>query len=146
MNGKMNRSEVRGNMIRHLLLAAAVAATLAGCSSAQASPLLNGTPTSQGAEASKRAVASKLAVDASGGSADGTPWEYDIKNPDAQAFVQRVVTCLHRKGVQYAEVDAEPSGDRLTFSLGGPNNDRTSITRGLDLIPQCEREVAAAQR
>ena len=73
------------------------------------------------------------------------PWEEDRSNPDAQAFVQAVVDCLHGKGIKYVEIDGDASSPRISLALGGPNNDSDSITRGMDLIPQCQREVSAAK-
>ena len=73
------------------------------------------------------------------------PWEEDRSNPDAQAFMQAVVDCLHGKGIKYVEIDGDASSPRISLALGGPNNDSDSITRGMDLIPQCEREVSAAR-
>ncbi|QTE31028.1 hypothetical protein [Pengzhenrongella sicca] len=73
------------------------------------------------------------------------PWEEDRSNPDAQAFVQAVVDCLHGKGIKYVEIDGDASSPTFDLSLGGPNNDSDSITRGMDLIPECQREVSAAK-
>jgi hypothetical protein len=69
------------------------------------------------------------------------PWEKDPANPEAKDFIRDVVKCLKGKGIRYveaSELDGEP-----TVALGGKNNDRESIDKGLDLIPVCEREVAA---
>jgi hypothetical protein len=67
------------------------------------------------------------------------PWEKDPANPEAKDFARDVVKCLKGKGVKYVEV----SEDGISYSLGGENNHRQSITRGMDLAPVCEREVAA---
>ncbi|MGH8922268.1 MAG: hypothetical protein ACRDZY_04955 [Acidimicrobiales bacterium] len=70
------------------------------------------------------------------------PWELDTSNPHAADFVHAVVQCLRDKGVRY--VDAEPpEGDREVYSFGGPQNDPTSISKGMNLAPTCEKEVAA---
>ncbi|BFU45239.1 hypothetical protein [Krasilnikovia sp. MM14-A1004] len=70
------------------------------------------------------------------------PWEKDPANPEARDFAVAVVKCLKRKGVKYVEV----SDDGLSYALGGKNNDSRSISMGMDLAPDCEREVAAAKK
>jgi hypothetical protein len=67
------------------------------------------------------------------------PWEKDPANPDARDFAVDVVKCLKGKGVKYVEV----SDDGLSYALGGDQNDPESISKGMDLAPDCEREVAA---
>lgn len=69
------------------------------------------------------------------------PWEKDPANPEARDFAVAVVKCLKKKGVKYVEVGT----DGLSYSLGGEHNDSRSISMGMDLAPECEREVAAAQ-
>ncbi|GIF23939.1 hypothetical protein BJ973_004552 [Actinoplanes tereljensis] len=67
------------------------------------------------------------------------PWEKDPANPESRDFARDVVKCLKGKGIKYVEV-----GDNgVDVELGGANNDMPSIRNGLDLIPACEREVAA---
>jgi hypothetical protein len=51
-----------------------------------------------------------------------------------------VVTCLKGKGIRYVELVDDG------YALGGPQNDSTSITRGMELAPVCEREVAARKK
>ena len=69
------------------------------------------------------------------------PWEYDTANPESSDFVHAVVQCLRNKGVRYVEEAPLESGeDRRAIALGGENNDQDSITKGLDLIPTCEKE------
>jgi hypothetical protein len=68
------------------------------------------------------------------------PWEKDPANPEAKDFARDVVKCLKGKGVKYVEV----SEDGVSISLGGPNNHAQSISKGMDLMPECERTVAAA--
>ncbi|KUL28780.1 hypothetical protein ADL15_31050 [Actinoplanes awajinensis subsp. mycoplanecinus] len=68
------------------------------------------------------------------------PWEKDPANPEAKDFARDVVKCLRAKGVKYVEVDA----DGISIALGGDQNDSRSISMGLDLIPGCERKIAAA--
>jgi hypothetical protein len=68
------------------------------------------------------------------------PWERDPANPKSRDFARAVVKCLKKKGVEYVEVDP----DGVSIALGGDQNDRKSITKGMDLIPECERESAAA--
>jgi hypothetical protein len=71
------------------------------------------------------------------------PWEYDPANPESSDFVHRLVQCLRRKGVKEVdEVPAEGGGDRNTVSFGR-SGDSGSITKGLDLTPVCEKELAA---
>ncbi len=67
------------------------------------------------------------------------PWEKDPANPEARDFAVDVVKCLKQKGVEYVEV----SEDGLSYALGGDQNDSRSISMGMDLAPECEREVAA---
>jgi len=70
------------------------------------------------------------------------PWEKDPANPEARDFALAVVKCLKKKGVKYVEV----SEDGLSPSFGGDKNDSRSISMGLELAPECEREVAAASK
>jgi hypothetical protein len=67
------------------------------------------------------------------------PWEKDPANPQARDFAIAVVKCLKDKGVTYVEV----SEDGISLALGGDQNDSRSISRGMDLMPECERTVAA---
>jgi hypothetical protein len=67
------------------------------------------------------------------------PWEKDPANPEAKDFAREVVKCLKGKGIRYVEV----SDDGISIALGGEDNHRQSITKGMDLAPECEREVAA---
>ena len=67
------------------------------------------------------------------------PWEKDPANPEAKDFARDVVKCLKGKGIEYVAV-----GDNgVDVELGGEQNDMDSIRRGLDLMPECERSVAA---
>jgi hypothetical protein len=70
------------------------------------------------------------------------PWELDSSNPHAADFVHAVVQCLRGKGVRYVD-EEPPQGDRMIYSFGGPQNDAASISKGMDLAPVCEKEVAA---
>ena len=70
------------------------------------------------------------------------PWEKDPANPEARDFAVAVVKCLKKKGIEYVEV----SEDGISIALGGDQNDSRSITRGMDLAPECEREVAAKNK
>lgn len=70
------------------------------------------------------------------------PWELDASNPHASDFVHAVVQCLRGKGVRYVD-EEPPQNGAYAFSFGGPNNDKDSITKGLELAPECEKEVAA---
>jgi hypothetical protein len=69
------------------------------------------------------------------------PWELDASNPHAADFVHAVVQCLRAKGVRYVE-EAPPQDGRYTYSLGGPNNDTDSVTKGLQYEGDCEKQVA----
>jgi len=69
------------------------------------------------------------------------PWQYDPANPQAMGFVQQVVACLHQHGVQYAQVQNPPGQGRIEIALGGPQNDQTSISKGLQLTPTCDQQV-----
>ena len=70
------------------------------------------------------------------------PWEKDPANPEARDFAVAVVACLKDRGVEFVEV----ADDGISLSLGGDRNDSRSITKGMDLAPDCEREVAAATK
>jgi hypothetical protein len=71
------------------------------------------------------------------------PWEYDLANPESADFVHAVVQCLRDKGVRFVEEGpTTPEDDRRVLSLGGENNDSESISKGLELIPTCEKEQA----
>ena len=72
------------------------------------------------------------------------PWQYDPANPKAMGFVQQVVACLHQHGVHFAQVTDPPGQDRIEIALGGPQNDQTSISKGMDLIPTCNQQVLQA--
>jgi hypothetical protein len=70
------------------------------------------------------------------------PWEEDATNPQALDFAEKVVQCLRAKGVKKVEVS---TNDGIVGpALGGPENDPESISKGMDLTPQCEKEVSAA--
>ncbi|UQU62436.1 hypothetical protein COUCH_25800 [Couchioplanes caeruleus] len=70
------------------------------------------------------------------------PWEKDPANPEAKDFARDVVKCLKGRGIRYVEV-----GDNgIDIALGGDQNDRESISKGLDLAPECERQVAARRK
>ncbi|WP_430784173.1 hypothetical protein [Actinoplanes sp. G11-F43] len=69
-------------------------------------------------------------------------WEKDPANPEARDFAVAVVKCLKIKGVEYVAVDS----DGLSIALGGDDNDAQSIRLGMELIPDCERQVAAKNK
>ncbi|GAB2571954.1 hypothetical protein [Kribbella endophytica] len=69
-------------------------------------------------------------------------WEIDAKNPDAIDFGRKVVACLKTKGVKYVELSTGTDSGIVGPSLGGPQNDAESIRKGMDLTPECQREVA----
>jgi hypothetical protein len=76
------------------------------------------------------------------------PWELDRANPDAADFAHRVVLCLRGRGVKYVEVkDSDPADDHgvptYGISLGGPDNDKDSITKGMANMKSCQQEAAA---
>ncbi|TCB94303.1 hypothetical protein E0H26_21695 [Micromonospora zingiberis] len=70
------------------------------------------------------------------------PWEKDPANPEARDFALGVVKCLKDKGVRYVEV----AEDGIAIAFGGDRNDSRSISMGLDLAPECEREMAAKSK
>lgn len=71
------------------------------------------------------------------------PWEYDTSNPESEDFVHAVVQCLRGKGVRYVEeAPAQPGDDRRAIAFGGKDNDRDSITKGLNFISACEKANA----
>lgn len=95
---------------------------------------------SQSADAEARYAAAEAACV---GKKPLPPWEYDTANPESSDFVHAVVQCLRDKGIRYVEeAPLNPGDDRRGVSLGGPGNDRDSITRGMNLIPTCEKEMA----
>lgn len=69
-------------------------------------------------------------------------WEVDAKNPEALEFGRKVVQCLKDKGVKYVELSPDTSSGVVGPALGGKNNDMQSISKGMDLMPECQREVA----
>jgi hypothetical protein len=70
------------------------------------------------------------------------PWEQDPANPEARDFAVAVVKCLKGKGVEEAAV----TDDGVSITFGGDGDDSRSISLGLELEPQCEREVAAQKK
>jgi hypothetical protein len=70
------------------------------------------------------------------------PWEKDPANPEARDFAVAVVKCLKKRDVEYVAV----SDDGISIALGGDDNDPRSIRLGMDLLPECERQVAAAMK
>jgi hypothetical protein len=70
------------------------------------------------------------------------PWEFDVNNPHASDFVHAVVLCLRGKGVRYVD-EGTPTNGRYGLLLGGPGNDSESISKGMQLAPECEKDVAA---
>lgn len=71
-------------------------------------------------------------------------WEKDVSNPESQDFVQKVVRCVRDRGVRFVEViPAQPGDEQWGIALGGPQNDSASISDGLRLIPECEKDIAA---
>ncbi|MCY1138250.1 hypothetical protein OWR29_09595 [Actinoplanes sp. Pm04-4] len=67
------------------------------------------------------------------------PWEKDPANPESRDFARDVVACLKDKGVKYVAV----ADDGISIALGGDQNDSRSIRMGMELAPECERQVAA---
>ena len=91
----------------------------------------------------------KRAVDESNGEAACLdkqplpPWEYDVANPESADFLHSIVQCLRGKGIRFVEESPlEPGADRHSIALGGEQNDSESITKGMDLIPVCEKELS----
>lgn len=72
------------------------------------------------------------------------PWEYDVANPEAADFVHKMVLCLRAKGVRLVEESpVKPGDEQVTLEFGGKDNDPDSITKGLNLTPQCEKELSS---
>ncbi|GAA3951397.1 hypothetical protein [Actinoplanes auranticolor] len=67
------------------------------------------------------------------------PWEKDPANPEARDFARDVVKCLKEKGVKYVGTDV----NGVDIALGGEQNHMPSVRKGLDLMPECERQAAA---
>lgn len=67
------------------------------------------------------------------------PWEKDPANPEAKDFARDVVKCLKSKGVKIVEVGS----NGVDVELGGEQNHMPSVRKGLDLMPECERQAAA---
>ena len=67
------------------------------------------------------------------------PWEKDPKNPRARDFALAVVECLKGKGFKKAAVDEDGQ-----VSVGTNKQDRATVSRALDVVPECERASAAA--
>ena len=65
------------------------------------------------------------------------PWELDAQNPDALAFVQRVVDCLREQGVREVEIGEADQFGRISIALGGENNDSSSISLGMQHMDAC---------
>jgi hypothetical protein len=69
-------------------------------------------------------------------------WEWDPKNTEAKDFWYKVAKCLRGKGVKH--VDLPEGGIGLAF--GGKNNDSQSISKGMELAPDCEKEVLKSKK
>lgn len=70
------------------------------------------------------------------------PWEVDAKNPDAPRFMQQVVDCLREHGVREVEIgEPDPFGG-ISISLGGENNDPSSISLGMQHMDACMASVS----
>ena len=67
------------------------------------------------------------------------PWQYDSANPHSMEFIGAVVACLKARGVTEVEgYEAGPGEDQNGIALGGPGNDPSSITLGLEAMTGCE--------
>ncbi len=126
------------------LLVAAAMGTTTGCSSGPAS---TGTPrvATLASAAVPSSVPSPAAPERPRERLDSTPEDRELMIKPYDDCLARhardVVACLRRKGVKYVEVNPDGRG----FAFGGEQNHAQSISRGLDLTPDCEREVAAGQ-
>lgn len=71
-------------------------------------------------------------------------WENDPKNPDALDFNRQVVACLHNHGVKEVEVDnvVADGYPQYELSFGGPENDPSSISLGLEYVQTCQQQVS----
>jgi len=65
------------------------------------------------------------------------PWELDAQNPDALRFAQRVVDCLHERGVREVEITEPDAFGRINLAFGGEANDTTSISLGMQYVDAC---------
>jgi len=93
----------------------------------------DGMPTDEVMKAAEKACESKNPL---------PPWEMDRTNPESLDFAGRVVQCLRDKGVKKVEVYNDPNSPIVGASLGGPENDSESITKGLDFMDECEKEAS----
>ena len=65
------------------------------------------------------------------------PWELDAQNPDALRFAQRVVDCLHDRGVREVEIAEADQFGRINIAFGGETNDSSSISLGMEHVESC---------
>jgi len=93
-------------------------------------------PATARADAEKLEAASKICTPLYG---PLPPWEKDPANPEAKDFALDVVKCLRNKGVKHVAVGK----NGVDIEFGGSSNDQSSISKGLQYSPECERSVAA---
>ncbi|MBF4563990.1 hypothetical protein ITJ62_02840 [Plantibacter sp. VKM Ac-2876] len=65
------------------------------------------------------------------------PWELDAQNPDALQFAQRVVDCLHERGVREVEITEPDAFGQINLAFGGDANDAASISLGMQYVDAC---------
>jgi hypothetical protein len=70
------------------------------------------------------------------------PWEEDPANPEAKDFAHDTVACLKRKGATNAHV----GDDGIGIEYDGGYEQRLSISKTMDMVPGCQREVAAKNK
>ena len=70
------------------------------------------------------------------------PWKLDRSNPEAPAFAAEVVKRLKAAGVTEVAVAPDDGGDRVAIEFGGVQNDASSISKGMELLPSVALEVA----
>jgi hypothetical protein len=69
-------------------------------------------------------------------------WEEDPANPEAKDFARDVIACLKRKGADNAHVGS----DGIGIEYDGGYENRQSISKTMDMVPDCQREVAAKNK
>jgi hypothetical protein len=69
-------------------------------------------------------------------------WEEDPANPEAKDFARDVVKCLKGKGADNAHVGS----DGIGIEYDGGYDERQSISKTMDMVPGCQREVAAKNK
>ncbi|MFG1609901.1 hypothetical protein [Actinoplanes sp. NPDC049265] len=69
-------------------------------------------------------------------------WEEDPANPEAKDFAHDVVACLKRRGANNVHVGE----DGIGLEYDGGYEKRDTIRTTMDMVPDCQREVAATKK